>query len=117
MADHKQKMEAETNAEKQNEWAQKMEIWKNALTHVANLKGKEPKNMLETDFIEEIVTNVYHQLGVLLRSTLPQDPQLIGIDKSIRFISSWLQDGSENTADILTILGMGGIGKTSLAER
>ncbi|GKD77408.1 Toll/interleukin-1 receptor domain-containing protein [Tanacetum coccineum] len=45
MADHKQKMEAETNAEKQNEWAQKMEIWKNALTQVANLKGKEPKNM------------------------------------------------------------------------
>ncbi|GKB30678.1 Toll/interleukin-1 receptor domain-containing protein, partial [Tanacetum coccineum] len=46
MADHKQKMEAETNAEKKNEWAQKMEIWKNALTQVANLKGKEPKNMI-----------------------------------------------------------------------
>ncbi|GKB55095.1 Toll/interleukin-1 receptor domain-containing protein [Tanacetum coccineum] len=45
MADHKQKMEAETNAEKKNEWAQKMEIWKKALTDVANLKGKEPKNM------------------------------------------------------------------------
>nr|GEY51120.1 hypothetical protein [Tanacetum cinerariifolium] len=62
MADHKQKMEAETNAEKQNEWVQKMEIWKHALTQVANLKGKEPKNI------------------------------------------SWLQDGSENTADIITIL-------------
>ncbi|GKB46608.1 TMV resistance protein N-like protein, partial [Tanacetum coccineum] len=116
MADHKQKMEAETNAEKKNEWAQKMEIWKNSLTDVANLKGKEPKDMLETDFIEEIVTNVYHQLGVLLRCTLLQDPQLIGIDKSIRFLSSWLQDRSENTVDILTILGMGGIGKTSLAN-
>ncbi|GJX97638.1 Toll/interleukin-1 receptor domain-containing protein, partial [Tanacetum coccineum] len=117
MADHKQKMEAETNAEKKNEWAQKMEIWKKALTDVANLKGKEPKDMLETDFIEEIVTNIYHQLGVLLRSTLPQDPQLIGIDYSIHFLSSWLQDRSEHTADILTILGMGGIGKTSLAKR
>ncbi|GJT56114.1 Toll/interleukin-1 receptor domain-containing protein [Tanacetum coccineum] len=117
MADHKQKMEAETNAEKKNEWAQKMEIWKNSLTHVANLKGKEPKDMLETDFIEEIVTDIYHQLGVLLRSTLPQDPQLIGIDDSIRFLSSWLQDGSKRSADILTILGMGGIGKTSLAKR
>ncbi|PWA80614.1 toll/interleukin-1 receptor (TIR) domain-containing protein [Artemisia annua] len=116
MADHKQKMEAETNAEKRNEWAQKMEIWKNALIQVANLKGKEPKDRLETEFIEEIVTNVYHQLGVLLRSTLPQDPQLIGIDYSIDFLSSWLQDGSEHTADILTILGMGGIGKTSLAK-
>nr|GFA10140.1 Toll/interleukin-1 receptor (TIR) domain-containing protein [Tanacetum cinerariifolium] len=45
MADHKQKMEAETTAEKKNEWVQKMEIWKHALTQVANLKGKEPKNM------------------------------------------------------------------------
>ncbi|GJT04037.1 RNA-directed DNA polymerase, eukaryota [Tanacetum coccineum] len=72
--------------------------------------------VLETDFIEEIVTNVYHQLGVLLRSILPQDPQLIGIDYSIHFLSSWLQDRSEHTADILTILGMGGIGKTSLAN-
>nr|GEZ17844.1 Toll/interleukin-1 receptor (TIR) domain-containing protein [Tanacetum cinerariifolium] len=60
MADHKQKMEAETTAEKQKEWAQKMEIWKKALTQVANLKGKEPKDMLETVFIQEIVTNVYH---------------------------------------------------------
>nr|GEX56424.1 Toll/interleukin-1 receptor (TIR) domain-containing protein [Tanacetum cinerariifolium] len=81
-----------------------------------NGQGKEPKNMLETVFIQEIVTNVYHQLGVLLRSTLPQDPQLIGIDYSIHFLSSWLQDRSEHTADILTILGMGGIGKTSLAN-
>ena len=71
---------------------------------------------LETDFIEEIVKDIYHQLGVLLRSTLPQDPPLIGIDYSIHFLSSWLQDGSEHTADILTIFGMGGIGKTSLAR-
>ncbi|PWA62298.1 toll/interleukin-1 receptor (TIR) domain-containing protein [Artemisia annua] len=88
MADHKQKMEAEINVEKRNEWAQKMEIWK----------------------IERTYTSV------LLRSTLPQDPQLIGIDDTIEFLSSWLQDGSEHTADILTILGMGGIGKTSLAK-
>ncbi|PWA49926.1 toll/interleukin-1 receptor (TIR) domain-containing protein [Artemisia annua] len=116
MADHKQKMGAETNAEKKNEWAQKIEMWKNALTQVANLKGKEPKDRLETEFIDDIVTNIYHQLGVLLTSTLPQDPQLIGIDDSIDFLSSWLQDRSEHTADILTILGMGGIGKTSLAK-
>nr|GEW87116.1 Toll/interleukin-1 receptor (TIR) domain-containing protein [Tanacetum cinerariifolium] len=43
--DPSDKMEAETNAEKQNLWAQKMEIWKKALTQVANLKGKEPKDM------------------------------------------------------------------------
>ncbi|KAI3697201.1 hypothetical protein L6452_30043 [Arctium lappa] len=31
-------------------------------------------------------------------------------------ITSWLKDGSSHTADILTILGMAGIGKTSLAK-
>ncbi|GJZ63251.1 TMV resistance protein N-like protein isoform X1 [Tanacetum coccineum] len=102
MVDHKQKMEAETNVDKKNEWAQKMEIWKNALAQVANLKGKEPKDRLETDFIEEIVTNIYHQLGILLRSTLPQDPQLIGIDYSINFLCSWLQDGSDHNAEKYT---------------
>ncbi|GKA78231.1 Toll/interleukin-1 receptor domain-containing protein, partial [Tanacetum coccineum] len=72
----------------------------------------------ETDFIEDIGTNVYHQLGVLLRSTLPQDPQLIGIDKFIRFISSWLQDGSENTADeSSTIMGKGNLLGLSLDMR
>ncbi|PWA92528.1 toll/interleukin-1 receptor (TIR) domain-containing protein [Artemisia annua] len=92
-------------------------------TVVRNLTGsfkvgmdKHRKKMLETEFIEDIVTDIYRQLGVLLRSILSQDPHLIGIDYSINFLSSWLQDGSEHTADILTILGMGGIGKTSLAK-
>ncbi|KAJ0809855.1 putative P-loop containing nucleoside triphosphate hydrolase [Helianthus annuus] len=34
----------------------------------------------------------------------------------IKRISSWLKDGSKYTADVLTIWGMGGIGKTSLAK-
>ncbi|KAJ0623445.1 putative polyadenylate-binding protein/Hyperplastic disc protein [Helianthus annuus] len=34
----------------------------------------------------------------------------------IKRISSWLKDGSKHTADVLTIWGMGGIGKTSLAK-
>nr|KAJ0225559.1 hypothetical protein LSAT_V11C100039980 [Lactuca sativa] len=42
--------------------------------------------------------------------------QLIGIDNSIKVVTSWLKDASSNTIDILTILGMGGIGKTSLAK-
>ncbi|XP_023746915.2 disease resistance protein RUN1 [Lactuca sativa] len=38
------------------------------------------------------------------------------MDYSIKFITSWLKDGSSHTADILTITGIGGIGKTSLAK-
>lgn len=43
MAKHKQRMEAETNEEEKNQLAQKMEIWKKALTEVAGLKGKDAK--------------------------------------------------------------------------
>nr|XP_043611778.1 disease resistance protein RPV1-like [Erigeron canadensis] len=38
------------------------------------------------------------------------------MEHHICLISSWLKDGSTHPADILTIYGMGGIGKTSLAK-
>ncbi|KAI7739977.1 hypothetical protein M8C21_009162 [Ambrosia artemisiifolia] len=69
---------------------------------------------LETELIEEIVNDLNSRLGVPLKSaTLPQ---LIGVTYHIEHITSWLKDGSSYTGDILTILGMGGIGKTSLAN-
>ncbi|XP_024984164.1 toll/interleukin-1 receptor-like protein [Cynara cardunculus var. scolymus] len=43
MAKHKQRMETEANAEKRSRWAQKMDLWKKALTEVADLKGKIAK--------------------------------------------------------------------------
>ncbi|KAL7616120.1 disease resistance protein RUN1 [Lactuca sativa] len=38
------------------------------------------------------------------------------MEDSINFVTSWLKDTSSHTTDILTILGMGGMGKTSLAK-
>ncbi|MFS7906699.1 putative TIR domain, P-loop containing nucleoside triphosphate hydrolase [Helianthus anomalus] len=114
MEKHKLKMEAETNEEERRRLAEKMEIWKNALTQVSNLKGKDVKGRMEKEFIEEIVNDIYSRLGGPLGIiTLPQ---LIGMKYHIERISSWLKDGSQHTADILTICGMGGIGKTSLAN-
>ncbi|KAL8204479.1 hypothetical protein R6Q57_010102 [Mikania cordata] len=93
--------------------AKKMDRWNTALTEVAQLKGMDAKARKETEFIREIVTNIHRMLGGHLHSTLPL---LFGMEDSIEAITSWLFDGSSHNADILTILGMGGIGKTSLAR-
>ncbi|KAL8262614.1 hypothetical protein R6Q59_023963 [Mikania micrantha] len=113
MADHKQKMEAETDAEKRSQLAQKMESWKMALTEVANLRGTDAKDRKETEFIQEVVADIHHRLPVPLGNTLPL---LIGMDQEIKSISSWLTRKSSYNVDILTVVGMGGIGKTSLAK-
>ncbi|CAH1440567.1 unnamed protein product [Lactuca virosa] len=44
MAKHRQRMEAETDANKRSKLAQKMEKWNKALIEVADLKGKDVKD-------------------------------------------------------------------------
>ncbi|CAI9264454.1 unnamed protein product [Lactuca saligna] len=113
MAKHREKMEAETDANKRSKWSQKIASWKKALREVADLRGKDVNGRRETEFIEEIVKDIYSRLCISSRRPLPQ---IFGMDNSIEFLTSWLKDASSHTADILTILGMGGIGKTSLAK-
>ncbi|KAK9058326.1 hypothetical protein SSX86_023167 [Deinandra increscens subsp. villosa] len=115
MTEHKRRLfEAETNTEKRSQVAEKINRWSKALTEVAQLKGKDAKGRKETELIVEIVTNIHRRLGGHdLHGTLPL---LFGMEDSIKFITSWLKDGSSHNADILTIFGMGGIGKTSLAR-
>ncbi|KAD5802425.1 hypothetical protein E3N88_13785 [Mikania micrantha] len=104
---------AETDADKRSQFAKKMESWKMALTQVADLKGRNAKGRKETEFIKEVVADIHRRLRVPLSNTLPR---LIGMDYEIEFISSWLTDGSCHTVDTLTVVGMSGIGKTSLAR-
>ncbi|XP_071718533.1 disease resistance protein RPP2B-like [Rutidosis leptorrhynchoides] len=67
----------------------------------------------ETDFIEEVVTNIHRRIGGSRMTTLPY---LFGMKDSIEFVTSWLKDGASHNGDILTISGMGGFGKSSLAR-
>ncbi|KAL7616808.1 hypothetical protein Lser_V15G03391 [Lactuca serriola] len=113
MSKHKQKMDNETDENKRKQWAQKMDRWNKALKELANLKGNDINGRFETEFIEEIVKDIHHRLHVPLRSA---QPLFIGMDYHINLVTSWLKDGSSLMADILTISGIGGIGKTSLAK-
>ncbi|XP_071720342.1 disease resistance protein RUN1-like [Rutidosis leptorrhynchoides] len=113
MAAHRQKMEAEADVEKKSVLAEKIEIWKEALTQVSNLTGFDVKGRLETELIKEIILNLSKSIRVPIRTTLPL---LTGKDEAIKFITLWLKDGSSHTVDILSIYGMGGIGMTSLAR-
>ncbi|XP_071718577.1 TMV resistance protein N-like [Rutidosis leptorrhynchoides] len=113
MAEHTQKMEAETNTEQKSQRAQKMEKWEKALAEVADLKGKVANNRStpETKLIKEIVNEISSRLELHKRSKIPN---IIGSDSAIRQITSFLKDGSSHA--ILTIWGMAGIGKTHLAD-
>ncbi|CAI9269407.1 unnamed protein product [Lactuca saligna] len=64
-------------------------------------------------FIEEIVKYIHRRLHVPLRIS---QPLLIEMEYHIHFVSSWLNDSSSHIADIVTIFGIGGIGKTSLTK-
>ncbi|KAL7617002.1 hypothetical protein Lser_V15G03740 [Lactuca serriola] len=108
-----ERMEEETDANKRSKLAEKMDRWNKALTEIANLKGKHINDREEADFIEEIVKDIYRRLLISSRFPLPQ---LTGMGNSVNFITSWLKDASSHTTDILTILGMGGMGKTTLAK-
>ncbi|KAL8262597.1 hypothetical protein R6Q59_023946 [Mikania micrantha] len=114
MAKHTQMLEAETDAKKRSGWIQRMELWKMALIEVADLKGKHANDRMETELIEEIVNDIYNRLGAPLGTTIL--PQLIGMEHYIEHITSWIKDESSHDADVLTIRGMSGIGKTSLAK-
>ncbi|KAL7615769.1 hypothetical protein Lser_V15G02970 [Lactuca serriola] len=102
IAEHRQKMEKMTNANKRSQFAQKIERWTNALTQVANLKGMYAKGRKEKEFVEEIVKDIYRRLHKMISDL----PQLFGMGDSIEFITSWLKDDSSESyrGGILTIL-------------
>ncbi|KAH0768243.1 hypothetical protein KY285_004114 [Solanum tuberosum] len=93
----------------------KVRKWKEALKQVADLGGMVLQNQAdghESKFIQKILKVVENKLS---RPVLYICPHLIGIERRVEKINSWLEDGSTDV-DTLVICGIGGIGKTTMAK-
>ncbi|KAL7584770.1 hypothetical protein Lser_V15G44112 [Lactuca serriola] len=87
----------------------KVNQWKKALKEVADLAGMVLSGP-ETEFIKEIVGTIYNKLD---RKEVHLPINLTGMATRYKDIHSWL---TESNAEFLTIYGMGGSGKTTLAR-
>ncbi|KAL2342219.1 hypothetical protein Fmac_010159 [Flemingia macrophylla] len=87
--------------------------WRNDLTEAANIAGWDSRNSkTEAELLDVIVETVLKKL-VPKHST--QRDGLVGIENSYKEIKSLLKIGSDEVK-IFGIWGMGGIGKTTLAN-
>ncbi|KAL5843535.1 hypothetical protein ACOSQ4_009493 [Xanthoceras sorbifolium] len=88
--------------------------WRAALTEASNLSGFDSaKNTPESKLVDEIIKDVSKKLKDI---SLPRDSKdLVGIDLRVERVKSLLCIGKSDF-EIVGIWGMGGIGKTTIAE-
>ncbi|CAL2236091.1 unnamed protein product [Prunus armeniaca] len=89
--------------------------WRSALTEAANLSGWDLRNTAdghEARFIRKIIAEITRQLNnvYLFVAVYP-----VGINSRVEDMSSYLGVGS-NEIRMVGILGMGGLGKTTIAK-
>ncbi|XP_048436927.1 uncharacterized protein LOC103934681 isoform X3 [Pyrus x bretschneideri] len=102
---------------------EKVLLWRNALNEAGSLAGF---NFRETDgvgtksagnegnFIRNVVSQITGKLSRNNHLVLPT--KLVGIDSRVREISQHLDVGGSNDVRIIGILGMCGLGKTTVAK-
>ncbi|KAM1348392.1 hypothetical protein ACFX13_002687 [Malus domestica] len=95
---------------------EKVRLWRNALKEAGLVAGL---NIRETDghegnFIRNVISQITGKLSITTCLKVPTS--LVGIDSRVREISKHLDVGGSNHVRIIGILGMCGLGKTTVAK-
>ncbi|XP_024017546.1 disease resistance-like protein DSC1 [Morus notabilis] len=110
---------AKSFIEHENRFKDTMEMvdkWRVALTKSADLSGWNSQvTRPDTKLIEEVVEDVLKKLQSTVLSSADGLKGMIGMEKRCEQLESLLSIGSANTR-IISLWGMGGIGKTTLAN-
>ncbi|PON38145.1 TIR-NBS-LRR-like protein [Trema orientale] len=94
----------------------RVQEWRKVLTAAANLSGFDSReSMSESKLVGTIVKAVMKKLYSISNVTSDEFTGLVGMDKRFEKMESFLCVGSPDVR-IVGIWGMGGIGKTTLAE-